>query len=193
MSVHVEDWGKLLTEGWHSPARCWRNGCLWVLCSGARRCDLPERYGKWKAVHRRFSRWCRAGVRERVFEALTAERDNRYLMIDSTIVRAHQQSATGKGGRGSSAGAFRVGLTTPPHHPLRWRRSPPRRHDPATLNVDPAWFAMDGKTGGPVIRTETAVPPAGSVVRPGSSRFAAKNRRRRSVCRTGYRRAASLP
>jgi len=65
---------------------------------GAHWCDLPERYGKWKTVHRRFSRWCHAGVWERVFEALTADRDNRYLMIDSTIVRAHQQAATGKGG-----------------------------------------------------------------------------------------------
>ena len=60
--------------------------------------DLPERYGKWKTVHRRFSRWCHAGVWERVFDALTAERDNQYLMIDSTIVRAHQQAASGKGG-----------------------------------------------------------------------------------------------
>jgi hypothetical protein len=34
-----------------------------------------------------------------VFEALTADHDNQYLMIDSTIVRAHQQAANGKGGR----------------------------------------------------------------------------------------------
>ncbi|MGY4395708.1 transposase [Sphingomonas sp. UYAg733] len=74
------------------------NGCLWVLRSGAHWCDLPERYGRWKAVHRRFSRWCHAGVWERVFDTLTADRDNNYLMLDSTIVRAHQQAATGKGG-----------------------------------------------------------------------------------------------
>ncbi|MBY5566647.1 transposase [Rhizobium leguminosarum] len=33
-----------------------------------------ERYGKWKAVHRRFSRWCHAAVWERAFDALTADR-----------------------------------------------------------------------------------------------------------------------
>ncbi len=74
------------------------NGCLCVLRSGAHWCDLPQRYGKWKTVHRRFSRWFHTGVWERVFEALTADRDNQYLMIDSTILRAHQRAATGKGG-----------------------------------------------------------------------------------------------
>jgi putative transposase len=28
------------------------NECLWVLQSGTHLCDLPERYGKWKTVHR---------------------------------------------------------------------------------------------------------------------------------------------
>jgi len=30
--------------------------CLLVLRSGAHWCDLPERYGNWKTVHKRFSR-----------------------------------------------------------------------------------------------------------------------------------------
>ena len=46
-----------------------------------------------KNVHRRFSRWARAGVWERVFQHLAEEADNEYAMIDSTIVRAHQHSA----------------------------------------------------------------------------------------------------
>nr|MDX8322143.1 transposase [Agrobacterium sp. rho-8.1] len=40
-----------------SDSRVFVNGCLWVLRSGAHWCDLPERYGKWKTVHRRFSRY----------------------------------------------------------------------------------------------------------------------------------------
>ena len=78
--------------------RLFVNGVLWVLRSGAHWHDLPERYGKWKTVHKRFSRWAKAGVWERVFDSLTADRNNEYLMLDSTLVRAHQQAATGKGG-----------------------------------------------------------------------------------------------
>ena len=78
--------------------RLFVNGVLWVLRSGAHWHDLPERYGKWKSLHTRFARWARNGVWERVFKVLTADRKNQYLMLDTTLVRAHQQAATGKGG-----------------------------------------------------------------------------------------------
>jgi len=55
--------------------------------------DLPERFGSWKTVHTRWSRWSKGGVWKRIFEALGADADNEYAMIDSTIVRAHQHSA----------------------------------------------------------------------------------------------------
>ena len=44
------------------------------------------------------TRWAKAGVWEKVFEALTRDKDNKYLMLDSTLVRVHQQAAGGKGG-----------------------------------------------------------------------------------------------
>lgn len=58
--------------------------------------DLPERFGAWKAVHTRFSRWAENGVWEKVFKHLAVDADNEYAMIDSTIVRAHQHSAGAK-------------------------------------------------------------------------------------------------
>lgn len=55
--------------------------------------DLPERFGDWKNVHRRFSRWAQRGVWAKIFQVLAAQADNEYAMIDSTIVRVHQHSA----------------------------------------------------------------------------------------------------
>src|ERR1700732_4419604 len=47
--------------------------------------DLPERFGDWKNVHQRFSRWAKSGVWEKVFQHLAADADNDYAMIDSTM------------------------------------------------------------------------------------------------------------
>ena len=55
--------------------------------------DVPERFGDWKNIHRRFSRWAANGVWERLFKTLADDPDNAYAMIDATIVRAYQHSA----------------------------------------------------------------------------------------------------
>jgi transposase len=55
--------------------------------------DPPERFGDPINIHRRFSRWTKSGVWERIFRSLAEDADNEYAMIDSTIVRAHQHSA----------------------------------------------------------------------------------------------------
>jgi len=77
--------------------RLFIDSVLWILRSGARWSDMPEeRYGKYKSVHKRFTRWSKKGIWEMIFKHLTKDRDNEYLMIDSTIVKAHQQAATYK-------------------------------------------------------------------------------------------------
>ena len=68
------------------------NAVLWIARSGAAWRDLPERYGNWNTVYRRFNRWSQKGVWQAVFEALQ-DPDLEWLMIDSTTVRAHQQAA----------------------------------------------------------------------------------------------------
>ena len=65
--------------------RTFVNGALWVLRSGAHWKDLPPEYGNWKSVHKRFTRWARSGIWERIFQVLLDDPDNRYVMIDSTI------------------------------------------------------------------------------------------------------------
>jgi transposase len=61
--------------------------------------DLPERFGDPIKIHTRFSRWAKSGVWnksgvcKKIFEMLAADADNKYAMIDSAIVRAHQHSA----------------------------------------------------------------------------------------------------
>ena len=55
--------------------------------------DLPDRFGNFRAIHTRHTRWSRKGVWRCVFEHLAQDADNEYAMIDSTIVRAHQHSA----------------------------------------------------------------------------------------------------
>ena len=58
--------------------------------------DLPERYGDWKATHKRLRRWCESGVFARNLEALALEADAEFMAINSTSVRAHQHHAGAK-------------------------------------------------------------------------------------------------
>jgi transposase len=64
--------------------------------------DLPERFGDFRVVHTRFTRWAKSGVWEKVFQHLAGEADNEYALIDSTIVRAHQHSAGARKKRAKS-------------------------------------------------------------------------------------------
>jgi transposase len=74
----------------------WKFGAPWR--------DLPERFGNWKNIHTRFSRWAKSGVWENLFKTLADDADNECAMIDATIVRAHQHSA----------GALKKGVSTKP-------------------------------------------------------------------------------
>ena len=55
--------------------------------------DLPERFGDFKNIHRRFSRWAEKGLWTNLLSLLTEDADEEYVMIDSTLVRAHQHSS----------------------------------------------------------------------------------------------------
>jgi putative transposase len=72
--------------------RLFVNAVLGIARTGAPWRDLPERFGPWGSVHKRYERWVQKGAWRRVFEALR-DPDLEWLIIDSTVVRAHQHAA----------------------------------------------------------------------------------------------------
>ena len=69
---------------------------LWMGRTGAPWRDLPAELGNWHTTYTRFSRWSKTGVWDRVFEAISQDRDEEEVMLDSTAVRAHQHAAGAK-------------------------------------------------------------------------------------------------
>jgi transposase len=78
--------------------RMFVEGVLWIVRTGSPWRDLPDAFGEWNSVFRRFSRWSRKRVWQRVFEAMSDDPDFEDLIIDSTIIRAHQHASGAKGG-----------------------------------------------------------------------------------------------
>jgi len=74
---------------------------------------LPERFGPWNSVWKRFDRLSKAGVFEDFFAMLAGFSGTAHLvqMFDSTIIRAHVSAAGAKGGKPVRRSAARaVGL-----------------------------------------------------------------------------------
>lgn len=78
--------------------RLFFNAVIWIAKTGAPWRDLPERFGNWNSVFKRYNRWCKRNVWQRLLEVLGGEPDLEYLLLDSTTVRAHQHAAGAKGG-----------------------------------------------------------------------------------------------
>src|SRR5204862_7884595 len=78
------------------PERAFFEALLYWARTGVPWRDLPTEFGAWDAVYDRFRRWVASGSLERLFELLTAEphfADVRRVLVDATIVRAHQHAA----------------------------------------------------------------------------------------------------
>jgi transposase len=103
------------------------NAVIWRVRTGVPWRDLPERFGAWKTIYNRFSRWAKRGVWERLFKELAIEVDDAGSLVDATIVRAHQDAAGGKGG----SDEIILGVLEEAFRP-RSTQSPRRKGSPST-------------------------------------------------------------
>jgi transposase len=69
------------------------NGIFWRLRTGAPWADIPERYGPHTTCENRFNRGRKAGVWDRLLEAVSKAYDGDIQMIDSSSIRVHQHAA----------------------------------------------------------------------------------------------------
>jgi len=116
-----EHWSKLkrilLAESIYdkSDLRLTVEGMLYRMRTGCPWRDLPEFFGLWNAIYKRFRAWCQGGKWWRVFKAVVSDPDLEWTFMDGTYAKAHQHSAGAVGPKPQAIGKSRAGLTTKLH------------------------------------------------------------------------------
>ncbi len=102
--------GLVPTAGPANDRRRFVDAVVYVGRTGIPWRDLPDRFGNWNSVWKRFDRWSKNGVWAKVFDALQ-DPDVEWLILDSTVIRAHpcaagaKKKSTGPGARRSRRSA----------------------------------------------------------------------------------------
>jgi transposase len=78
--------------------RTFLEAVLWIARTGSPWRDLPPILGHWNTVFARYRYWVKAGVFDRIFNAVSDDPDMEYAIVDATIVKVHRHGQGAKGG-----------------------------------------------------------------------------------------------
>jgi len=101
-TIRDEQWNKIylflkshprVYAGEEEACRLFVEAVHWILRSGAQWRFLPERYGNWNSVYKRYARWCDHDVLEEMHQHFADDPDMENILLDSTVVRAHPCAA----------------------------------------------------------------------------------------------------
>src|SRR5277367_1159148 len=106
-----------------SDNRVFLEAVLWIVRTGSPWRDLPEFFGRWNTVFKRYRDWVKADVFVRLFEACSDEPDMEYAMVDATLLQA-QGVQTHRHARRQNRPQFQS------HHPPR------RSRDKLSMNLN---------------------------------------------------------
>jgi transposase len=113
--IRDDQWNKIYSflqrhprayAGKEDECRLFIEAIHWILRSGAQWRLLPNEYGDWNSVYKRFARWCDHGVFDDMHQYFAGDPDMENVLLDSTVVRAHP----------CAAGASKKTVVKPPKH-----------------------------------------------------------------------------
>lgn len=106
---------------------------IWVIKDNGHWKEIPEKYGNFDSICKKFSRWSKLGIFRKIFAAFSKEcgKDN-VTMVDSTFSKVHRTACSLKSdGKPREIGKSKGGYTT-------------KIHMLATINGKPLDFHLTG-------------------------------------------------
>ncbi|MCG8609454.1 MAG: IS5 family transposase [Pseudomonadales bacterium] len=90
-------------------------GMLYRMRTGLPWRDLPDYFGHWNSVYKKFNAWSAKGIWSKVFEFFVVEPDLEWGFIDGSYVKAHQHSSGAAAAGDQAIGRSRAGYTSKIH------------------------------------------------------------------------------